>query len=200
MRYTTRPVLVALLAVVMGSYGFAEETKTPWWHFGRSQDTPNAEEGVAPNSTITPVEEESRFAWPSLPKLSWFGSGAADETTTTDPFSTSPPVAAEATSHQPHTYFGKPIDRARPRNTWAQQPVAATPAVAGVSPWRSMTDGTRNAWRKTVDFVTPGESSAAPAVASDTRPSLWRRMWGAEEHDEGPRTVTEWMAQDRLDP
>ena len=38
MRYTTRPVLGVLLAVVVGTNGFGEETKAPWWHFGRDKD------------------------------------------------------------------------------------------------------------------------------------------------------------------
>ena len=207
MRYTTRPVLGALLAVVLGSYSFAEETKAPWWHFGMSKDAPRASESVTPAPTVTPaspvvtpVEEESRFTWPSLSKMNWFGSASKNKTPATDPFSTRAPVASESQSRQPGTNFGKPILRIRPRNTWAQQPASTTSAAPSASPWQAVTEGTRTAWRKTVDFVTPDESSEAPVVADDQQPSWWQRMWDPEEKNEGSQTVTEFMAQDRLDP
>jgi hypothetical protein len=207
MRYTTRAVLGALLAVVMGSNGFAEEAKAPWWRFGMSQDTPSAPDGVTPAPTLspaspvaTPVEEESQFRWPSLSKMNWFGSASENKTPATDPFSTSAPVAAETQPRQPSTYFGKPILRTRPRNTWAQQPASTSSAAPSASPWQAVTEGTRTAWHKTVDFVTPGKRSEAPVGAGDTHPSWWQRMWGPKEKNEGPQTVTEWMAQDRLDP
>src|SRR3989304_3167939 len=115
MRYTTRPVLGVLLAVVLGSHGSAEETKAPWWHFGMSKHTPSAPESVAPAPTmtpasprVTPVEGESWVALPSLPKWSGRGSDANDGTAVSDPFSTSAPVAAGT---QSRTQFGKPIHR-----------------------------------------------------------------------------------------
>jgi hypothetical protein len=76
-----------------------------------------------------------------------------------------------------------------------------TPAMPDTtkSPWKSMSDGTKNAWHKTVDWVTPGDGSDVAAVKSEPRVSWWDRMWGGEE-EQGPETVTEWMAQDRLDP
>jgi len=204
MRYAARPVFGVLLAVVMGSHGSAEETKAPWWHFGMSQDASSAPETVAPaptmkpdSPTVTSGEEESWFAWPTVSKLHWFGSGAESQTASTDPFTTSEPVAARK---QPRTRYGKPTHRPRPRNSWAQRPVS-TAEVPTVSPWHSMTEATRTAWHKTVDFVTPDESANAPVVADRSHQSWWQKMWGPdEEKKEGPQTVTEWMAQDRLDP
>ena len=208
MRYTTRPVLGALLAVVMWSNGFAEETKAPWWHFGKSQDVPSTADGVMAAPTLTPTspaatpaERESWLTRPALPKLNWFGSTSTDETPATDPFSTRAPAAANAQPRQPLTRFGSPNHQSRPHNTWAQQPASTSSMEPSASRWHSVTEGTRTAWRKTVDFVTPGESSDAPVVASETRPSWWQRMWGSEEKkNEGSQTVTEFMAQDRLDP
>ncbi|MEX2092121.1 MAG: hypothetical protein WD971_05560, partial [Pirellulales bacterium] len=86
-------------------------------------------------------------------------------------------------------------------NTWAQQPASTTTEAPSSSPWHSVSEGTRTAWHKTVDFVTPGDGSDTPVVRSEPQESWWQRMWGSEEEkNEGPQTVTEWMAQDRLDP
>jgi hypothetical protein len=65
-------------------------------------------------------------------------------------------------------------------------------------------DRTRAAWRKTVDVLTPGEPDprTAPRIASrDAKPPFWKRMFGAQEpQSEGPQTIPQWMAQDRVDP
>jgi hypothetical protein len=95
------------------------------------------------------------------------------------------------------------IDRAR--NSW----VEPSPDAARPSPLQALKEGasrvgqsTRNAWDKTVDALRPGEPSSAPSsrVARDERP-IWQRMFFAEPaQPQGPQTVTEWMAQERLDP
>jgi hypothetical protein len=206
MRYGTRPLLGILLAAVLGTNGLAEETKARWWHFGRDQDAPSAQSAVAPAPTmtpapgVTPVEDESWLSWPSMPKLSWFEADPADRAVVNEPMSTDTSVAAESRTRRSRTNYGKPMHTPRPRNTWAQPAADTTMADSGASPWKSMTESTRTAWHKTVDFVTPGDGHDEPVVADDTQPSWWHRMWGAEEKQEGPQTVTEWMAQDRLDP
>jgi hypothetical protein len=63
-----------------------------------------------------------------------------------------------------------------------------------------MKASTRHAWDKTINFVTPGDSAETAPVASERKSSWWHSMWGSEEKQEGPQTVTEWMAQDRIDP
>lgn len=79
------------------------------------------------------------------------------------------------------------------------------------SPWQVVTEGThrlgestRNAWHKTVDALTPSsmKANAPPAPRTARREPLWRRALGLgeEEKPEGPQTVTEWMAQERLNP
>lgn len=216
MRYSTRPMFGVLLAVVLGTNGFGEETKAPWWHFGRDKDLPSAPAAGTPAPTlspaqtitpatpdITPVEDESWLHWPSKPKWGWLESSGETEVATTDPFAASKSVTTEAPTktRTARSHFGNSMHRERPRNTWVQQPASTETPAAKTSTWQSMTAGTRTAWHKSVDFVTPGESAAeAPVVATDTKPSWWHRMWGAEEEDQGPQTVTEWMAQDRLDP
>jgi hypothetical protein len=99
----------------------------------------------------------------------------------------------------------KPDDAAA-RNSWMQtNPQASRPSPLGTvkSGAQRVRSGTRAAWHKTVDLVTPGDSSATPpqVATGAAKPSLLKRMFGQEEPpQQGPRTVAEWMAQDRLDP
>jgi len=75
------------------------------------------------------------------------------------------------------------------------------------SPWnlissgaRRVSDGTRAAWQKTVDVLTPGDkTSSNPRVARGApQAPLWKRMFGpSQPQPQGPQTVTEWMAQER---
>lgn len=75
------------------------------------------------------------------------------------------------------------------------------------SPWnlissgaQRVSDGTRAAWHKTVDVLTPGDhTSPNPRVAQGpSQPPLWKRMFGlSQSQPQGPQTVTEWMAQER---
>lgn len=213
MRCTIRPILGMVLVATLGSGAVGQETKAPWWHFGRDKELSSAPPaitqapGVAQSPTMTPapsitpevapLEDESWVHWPKMPKMTWFET--SEETIVTDPFASPPPAASHsrASRHQ----YGNDLHRQRPKNTWAQQPASNTSTENPPSPWKAMSDSTRSAWHKTVDMVTPGDSATeAPVVASDTSPSWWARMWGAEEEAQGPQTVTEWMAQDRIDP
>lgn len=96
------------------------------------------------------------------------------------------------------------VDEAR--NAWTE-PQAAPEST---SPWQVVTESTqrlgestREAWDKTVNVLTPeylkSDNRPAPHVAQ--RPPLWKRAFGlGEEEPQGPQTVTEWMAQERLNP
>ena len=71
-----------------GSSGFGEETKAPWWHFGRDKEVSSAPPAVTPapslapaqtitpamptSPAVTPTEKESWVSWPSMPKMTWF--------------------------------------------------------------------------------------------------------------------------------
>jgi hypothetical protein len=82
-------------------------------------------------------------------------------------------------------------------------PAKPSPLQAARNGARRVADGTRAAWHKTVDVLTPGESTAASSdlARSDAQLPFWKRMFAADEPEpQGPRTVAEWMAQDRLDP
>jgi hypothetical protein len=93
------------------------------------------------------------------------------------------------------------------RNAWVER--RAEPEQA--SPWQTVTNGahrvgasTKAAWQKTVDVLTPGDETKKPptrVAKRGTEPSFWSRMTGQEsKQPEGPRTVTEWMGQERLKP
>jgi hypothetical protein len=197
-----------LLPLLLTTLVTAQETKAPWWKFGMGEETTAAPPYVTSSptmtpapETITPIEEDSWFA---MPKWHWptFASDAdaaiSDKQSATDAIMPTEPAAPRRRIPLPR--YGNQTERSRPRNTWAQQPASTeTPAAEG-STWQNMKQGTRNAWDKTVDFVTPGHAAETTAVASKPRSSWWQKMWGSDQPDEGPQTVTEWMAQDRIDP
>jgi hypothetical protein len=95
-----------------------------------------------------------------------------------------------------------------PRNAWAEQnPNIRRPSAlqAVKNGAHRVGDSTRSAWRKTVDALKPGDDSqpASSRIArrTTTKPPFWKRMFGADEQEpQGPRTISEWMAQERLDP
>jgi len=97
------------------------------------------------------------------------------------------------------------VDEAR--NAWVQKnpdPSRPSPLQAVKQGAQRVGESTRSAWRKTVDVLTPGDnptSDSSRIARRETQSPFWKRMFGGEEpQPEGPRTVTEWMAQDRLDP
>jgi hypothetical protein len=90
------------------------------------------------------------------------------------------------------------------RNAWVQEnpdPSRPSPLQAAKQSAQRVGDSTRSAWRKTVDVLTPGNASAESSsriARREIKPPFWKRTWGAQ--DPGPRTIPEWMAQERLDP
>lgn len=192
-----------LLPLLVTTLVAAQETKAPWWKFGMGEESTAAPPYVtsAPTmtpapETITPIEEDSWFA---MPKWQWPSFASESGATITDQ-SAVDASAAPSPRRRPHSRFGKPEHHSRPRNTWAQQPASTEMQASEGSAWQNMKQSTRNAWSKTVDFVTPGAETETTAVASKPRSSWWQKMWGSENQQEGPQTVTEWMAQDRIDP
>jgi hypothetical protein len=92
------------------------------------------------------------------------------------------------------------------RNTWVQkspEPPPTMPLQAMQQGAQRVGQGTRTAWRKTVDALTPGESPRTndPRVAArDRKPPFWQRLNGAEQPQKpGSQTVTEMLSQERID-
>jgi hypothetical protein len=111
--------------------------------------------------------------------------------------------------HLPTSPWPKKSETSTARNTW----VEPTPEPPKPSPLQTVKDGahkvgqgTRAAWDKTVDFVTPGppkQSSARVARRNHqpTKPSMWKKMFGMNEpsKEDGSQTISQFIAQDRVD-
>jgi hypothetical protein len=93
------------------------------------------------------------------------------------------------------------------RNSWVEK----SPEFKDPSPLDAMNDrarrigqSTRAAWDKTVDALTPSDgpdANSSRVARRDNGPPFWKRMFGNEPpQTQGPQTVTEWMAQERVDP
>jgi hypothetical protein len=149
-----------------------------------SQQTPG------PSTPITPEPERSWMINSPLAKVSWPRLHLPEMRKPTLPPSPLPKRAE--------------VDAAR--NAWVEE----DPNAAEPSPLQAVKNGagrvkqsTKNAWDKTVDVFTPGDSTTvAPSsrVARGEKRSFWKRMFVEEPQTESPQTITEWMAQDRLDP
>jgi hypothetical protein len=93
------------------------------------------------------------------------------------------------------------------RNAWMQKipdPTRPSPLQAVQQGAQRVGQSTRSAWRRTVDVLTPGDASSTPeprVASSPDQPPLWKRMIGTSQpQQQGPQTVSEWMAQERLNP
>jgi hypothetical protein len=144
-------------------------------------------------------------------------------TSANQPLPQSPPLSADAAEQSP--FFPSPFanfhwpefptlplrpgkaEAEEARNAWIER----NPDPARPSPWQAVTSGahrvrdsTKAAWRKTVDVLTPGEPPTTPPRLAERNhePSFWSRMFPGETQKapEGPRTVNEWMGQERLKP
>jgi hypothetical protein len=148
---------------------------------------------------------------PAPPATSTASTPSASTAATTPVLTPDPtitPIPPEKSRRRPFG-FGKAGQQEVRKNAWAnkeQDPNAPAP-----SPWQSVKNGakrvgdsTASAWHKTVDAVTPGDGStqAAPTAVAQQEPKHhWWSWWrGDKEEPQGPQTVTEWMAQERLDP
>ena len=91
------------------------------------------------------------------------------------------------------------------RNAWVQEnpdPSRPSPLQAVKQGAQRVGDSTRRAWHKTVDVLTPGDASAAiqlPNRPSGNQATVLETDVGSGRAA-GPRTIPEWMAQERLDP
>ena len=199
MRRSMRAMLGVLVIVSSCGYGFAEEPPSWWWPFGKWDEPAPGETAPTTKPAPTTVKPDVSEPWrPSMPKFKW------------PDFSTPSEPRTEPRAQRPRSAtHGRPAQM-RNRNAWAQPSTgrAEPESPSTSSTWdplaesaRRLGQSTRSAWQKTVDALVPGEPPDAAVTPRVPRVSWWSRMWGAEEpRPAGPRTVTEWMAQDRLDP
>jgi hypothetical protein len=205
MRHSMRALLIVLSICLTGGNVVAQESSAPWWPFGRSEETlpPNATKTPfdAPTPAPTmPVPQPQQAITPVLPdealaddhnqkwminspfgKVSW-------------PRLQMPKRPAAASDQQ--------VAADADRNTWVETPVEPPKP----SPFESMSNSARTAWKKTVDALTPGDQSQpedrSSRVARREGQSAWQRMFGSEEptKKEGSQTIGEFIAQERVDP
>jgi hypothetical protein len=194
-------------------HSLAAESGSKWWPFGRSKN----EQAVAP-STTAPQEETVRRA-DTDPTSSFEQHLTTPESTveTEQRWMFNSPMAKVSWPrfHMPElpkpslppSPFASRMEADPNRNSWvdkpAEQPIES-PMQAMKNGARRVGQSSRSAWNKTVDALTPGDQSQASGpssrVARRERPSMLRRMFGADDatKKEGSQTMTEFMAQDRL--
>ena len=209
MRHRLNSVIGVLLIGSCLCEAATAQSGSRWWPFGRSaaeDSLPPADAAVAPTSTpgqageqappsqYTPADETVQ-KWmidSPLAKVSW-------------PRFHLPEVPKP---HLPGAQlWPKKSTADADHNAWLEPDPGSkqsSPMQAMAGGARRVADGSRAAWEKTVDALTPGDSSSRTSsrvARRDTRPSWWKRMFAVEDRQpQGPQTVTEWMAQERLDP
>ncbi len=187
MRYTFYATIVALSVICCPAGATAEGPASWLWPFGGQQSADDASSVAAP----TPTHRSTAVA-----------------STTGTPADRSDFKLPRYEPHLPSLSLPRlwpskePTDEAR--NAWVKPD--AEPEQA--SPWQVVTDGahrlgtgTRNAWHKTVDVLNPFDGADQPVAHQQPQPSFWSRLFRPEDNEhQGARTITEWMAQERLDP
>lgn len=194
--------IVATVSVWSFANAKAEEARSRWWPFGaNSADAAAPSPGTSTAMQGLPSSGGAAAAVPAtsespMPSIAGPSRGAAS---TGMPLEEEPswmirsPFARVSWPRiqLPEVHLPRPrlwpqkaeVDDVR--NAWVGQedePARPSPLQAAKQGAHRVAESTRSAWRKTVDFLTPD-------------------MFAAEEPPPaGPRTVTEWMAQDRLDP
>lgn len=229
MRDTARALAGVMLVVCCSRDMAAAETGSKWWPFGRHEETTVAQPpgAVAPTamplfrqqptgamagsgmSTAAPIHQQ-----PQLQQQTQLPQDPTDTSTerrwmVDSPFrKASWPRLALPKPQLPQTklWLDKSETEAA-RNAWVEK----SPEPTKPSPLQAMKDGahrvgdsTKTAWHKTVDALTPGDSSSQSGsriARREIRPPFWKRMLGAKEAElQGPQTIPEWMAQRRLEP
>jgi hypothetical protein len=189
----------------------AAESGSKWWRFGQKDEAevtqqPFAEQSAtAPSaSSVAPLQQpmtglpptSSEIPPADAPERNWMINspfGKVSWPRVHMPELPKPQLPKSTLAEKP------PADANR--NTWVEKDIEPIKP----SPLEVVGQRTRAAWDRTVDVFTPGEKSKeepSARVAGRDRPPVWKRMFGAGDPRtvEGPQTVTEWMAQERLDP
>jgi hypothetical protein len=210
MRLSMRALFGVMLVGWNCCHVVAAESGSKWWPFGAAREAeapqiPAAQlPGVSPSAT-TPLPGTTELEpAPTLPEYSTAGEPERR-------WMINSPLAKVSWPriHMPElppSPWPKRSEIDAARNSWARK----SPDPTKPSPLQAMSDGarrvgqsTRAAWNKTVDALTPGDrSDDSSRVARREGPSAWNRLFGQGDPQEGAgaETITEWMAQDRIDP
>lgn len=222
MRFAAR-AFVAGIVLVSGRGVVAAETGSSWWPFGHKADAPvaqSAEVGqpVSPSATKTyPTTSVPTAPAPAAdvgPIAHEVQMPANADTSTDSHWLANTP---KKKTSWPKLEWPKSLSSSKPvppkpveSNRWVEKaPVKPKTSVTqsvkkGAS---SVASGTKSAWNKTVDAVTPGSKTKKATTPEpgtriakrDASPSFWQKMMGAKE-PEAPKTMPGFLAQKRLDP
>ena len=221
MRHTLCALVGVVLIACCSQNAAAAEAGSSWWPFGKKDEAKVAQ----PPAVTPPAVGAPSVAAPVGSPFVAPHTAAAPITAAPVPAAPAPAATADAAAEKhwmlstPKTKVGWPklsmpgsaakkkAEAEAPRNAWVDK----TPITPKPSPMKPITDGahkiskgTKDAWHKTVDALTPGEPTnthEAPRIAKrEIKPPFYKRMFGAKSELQGPQTVPEWMAQQRLDP
>ncbi len=214
MRFAIRAIVVGvLLAAVPGAW--SAETKSGWWPFGREAETaPEQSATTAPLAAHPPMGSTAPSTTASAPtgplghetQMPATEAGSDNWMLSTTKTKVSWPKFQMPELPRPKR--AAPAAKPVKKNMWAEptpEPPKASPFASVKKGAHRVATGTKSAWRKTVDAVTPGDQSKStppqPHVAQrEESPSFWQRMFGPKEIEKQPQTMPQWMAQKRLDP
>jgi hypothetical protein len=211
MQHSMRALIGVMLVGWICCSAMAAESERKWWQFGAGGEAdatvpPGATQ--APNTTLsTPINPNSplpEYSSTEEPERHWMISS---------------PLAKVSWPriHMPEMPKAK-VQQKKPgvgssRNSWAgkgSDPLKPSPMQSVKNGARRVGQSTRSAWDKTVDVFTPGDSPASKSKSSrvarrdsrDSREPFWGRMFGTSDaqQKQGSQTITEFMAQDRIDP
>ncbi len=223
MRHAARRMLGVCLVVGCCCHNASsEESKSSWWPFGGDDKVEAAEPtttapvvpppvmATSPADSATqgtteealpdvgPVKDRPWMIQSPLAKVSW-------------PELRMPKVALPKPQLPRPSIWPDQSKAEDAKNSWVEkkpEPERPSPLQAVKNGAHSVSESTKTAWRKTVDAVTPGDQTAGNTPANPRmahrdpvgQPSFWDRMTGKEEpKPEGPRTISEWMSQDRVE-
>jgi hypothetical protein len=216
MRHIACVLVGLLLSAIYCSPAIAEESRFRLWPFGRDRasDTELTGNSLSPNPSA-PAAANSAAVMPAQTATGSYSTATMPE----QRWMIQSPMSRVSWPriHMPELSMPRP-NLPRPpwwsekqpadpgRNTWVQQspePARPTPLQTVQRGAQRVGQGTRMAWRKTVDALTPGDAAAAadPRVAArDQKPPFWKRLSGAEQPEKpGSQTVSEMLSQERID-
>jgi hypothetical protein len=206
--------LVAILFVVFGRcQATAAESGSRWWSFGRGSEASLSQPpAVAPNTPASPYPDTAQHTTPpptidAEPEQRWMIESPFAKVSWPRIHMPEMPKPRLPSWPKKSDAGARPDAGSVARNSWVEK----NPEAKDPSPLQAMSDGarrvrqsTRSAWDKTVAALTPGDETDSPSsrvTRREVRPPFWKRMFASEpQHQEGPQTVTEWMAQERIDP
>ncbi len=219
MRHAARRMLGVCLVVGCCSHNVrAEESKSRWWPFGGDDkvqaaeptttapvvpppivaSTPSQGSTEAELPDVGPVKDRPWMIESPLAKVSW-------------PELRMPKMAIPKPQMPRPSFWSADSQAEDKKNSWVEKapdPASPSPLQSVKNGAHTVTEGTKTAWRKTVNAITPGDESAGKTESNPrmahrdpaAKPSMWDRITGKEEpKPEGPRTISEWMSQDRVE-